>query len=215
MGRTAIALLALTVLPAIASGQTNTTRRDTTRLRQPQDSTRRAQSESRGEIDLTASSARFDVGLPNYGFSAVQAIELQQALTRIGCDPGTADGVVGRRTLLGIQCFRQQQNLPDVGIEEVLTALNVSFAKPAEPTPAPVAAPAPPKLPPVFRPDTNYRADVIARRDSIRRDSVRLDSLRRDSTARRDTTRRAPRPTWRTIGAPCRPFSASRRRRSA
>lgn len=190
MSRPAIALLALTVLPAISAAQTDTTRRDTTRARQPQDSARRAQSESRGEIDLTASAARFDVGLPNYGFSTVQATELQQALTRIGCDAGTADGVIGRRTLLGIQCFRQQQNLADVGIEAVLTALNVSFARPAEPTPAPVAAPAPPKLPPVFRPDTNYRPDVIARRDSVRRDSVRLDSLRRDSTARRDTTRR-------------------------
>jgi hypothetical protein len=190
MARTALALLALTVLPVISVAQTDTTRRDTTRVRQQQDSTRRAQSESRGEIDLDASAARFDVGLPNYGFSAVQATELQQALARVGCDAGTPDGVVGRRTLLGIQCFRQQRSIVDVGIEEVLTALNVSFARPAGPAPAPVETPAPPKLPQVFRPDTNYRADVIARRDSVRRDSVRLDSLRRDSTARRDTTRR-------------------------
>ena len=190
MTRIAIALLALTVLPAISVAQTDTTRRDTTRVRQPQDTSRRAQSESRGETDLTASNARFDVGLPNYGFSSDQAIELQQALTRVGCDAGTADGVIGRRTLLGIQCFRQQRNMPDVGIEEVLAALKVSFARPSEPVSAPVTTPPAPKLPEVLRPDTNYRADVIARRDSIRRDSVRRDSVRRDSTARRDTTRR-------------------------
>jgi hypothetical protein len=190
MFRIALAFIALTVIPAVSSAQAATSRRDTTRTRQPQDSARRAQAESRGEIDLTAPAARFDVGLPNYGFSTVQATELQDALTRVGCDAGAADGVIGRRTLLGIQCFRQQQNLADVGIEDVLTALNVSFAKPAEPTPVPVATPAAPRLPQVFRPDTNYRADVIARRDSVRRDSVQRDSLRRDSTARRDTTRR-------------------------
>ena len=194
MFRSALMLLALTALPAISTAQTDTTRRDTTRARQPQDTARRARSESRGEIDLAASKPRFDVGLPNYGFSTNEAIELQQALARVGCDAGTADGVVGRRTLLGVQCFRDQKNLAEVGIEEVLTALGVSFARPAEPVPAPVT-PAPPKrdttiLPQVIRQDSTYRPDVRARRDSALRDSVRRDSLRRDSTARRDTTRR-------------------------
>ena len=195
MFRKAPVLLALTVLPAISAAQTDTLRRDTTRARQPADSARRARAESRGEIDIAASKPRFDVGLPNYGFSTNHAIELQQALTRVGCDVGTADGVIGRRTLLGIQCFREQQKLAEVGIEEVLTALNVSFARAAEPVPAPVTPPAPPKrdttvLPLVIRQDSTYRPDVRARRDSALRDSVRRDSLRRDSTARRDTTRR-------------------------
>jgi peptidoglycan hydrolase-like protein with peptidoglycan-binding domain len=193
MYRTALALLALTALTATSSAQTDTTRRDTTRTRQAGDTTRRSQAESRGEIDLTASKARFDVGMPNFGFSTAQAAELQQALTRAGCDAGTADGVVGQRTLLGIKCFRGQRNLNEVGIEEVLTALGLSFARPAEPVPAP--EPAPPRrdstvLPPVIRQDSTYRPDVRARRDSAMRDSVRRDSLRRDSTARRDTTRR-------------------------
>lgn len=193
MFRTAMALFALTVLPAASSAQTDTTRRDTTRAPQPQDSARRTQTESRGEIDLAASKARFDVGMPNFGFSSAQAIELQETLIRVGCDVGTADGVVGNRTVLGIKCFRDQRNLAEVGIEQVLTALGVSFARPPEP--APVAEPAPPKrdstiLPPVIRQDSTYRPDVRARRDSAMRDSVRRDSLRRDSTARRDTTRR-------------------------
>ena len=184
MFRTALALVALTVVTTASSAQTDTTRRDTTRARQPGDSIRRT--ESRGEIDLAT--ARFDVGMPNFGFSSTQAIELQESLTRAGCDVGTADGVVGNRTIMGIKCFRDQKNLADVGIEDVLTALGLSFAHPAEPPPPPPKRA--PVLPPVIRQDSTYRPDVVARRDSARRDSVQRDSLRRDSTARRDTTRR-------------------------
>jgi len=192
MSRTPLVLLAFMVVPSLALAQADTTRRlDTTRTPQPQDSVRRAQAEARGDVDLARTKARFDVDLPNYGFSSEQAVELQQTLTRAGCDVGTADGVVGQRTLQGIACFRGQQNLTEGDIESVLTALRVSFARPPEPPPPPE----PPRrdttiLPQVLRPDSNYRPDVIARRDSVRRDSVRRDSVRRDSTARRDTTRR-------------------------
>ena len=191
MSGTALALLALTMLPAITSAQSDTTRRrDTTRTPQAQDTARRVQSEARGETDLPRSGERFGVGRPNYGFVSDQAIELQQALTRAGCDAGAADGIVGLRTLRGIECFRSQRNLGSADFEAVLTALNVSFARPARPAPA--AAPArrdTTVLPPVLRPDSNYRPDVRARRDSARRDSVRRDSVRRDSV-RRDSTRR-------------------------
>ena len=190
MSRTTLVLLAFTALPAIASAQADTTRRrDTTRTPRPQDTARRVQAEGRGEVDLTRVGARFSADLPNYGLSSEQAIELQQALTRVGCDAGTIDGIVGRRTLRGIECFRGMQNLGAADLESVLTALNVSYAKPAVPV-----SPPPPRrdttvLPPVFRQDSTYRADVRARRDSaLRRDSLRRDSLARDSTARRDTT---------------------------
>ena len=194
MSHSMVVLLLLVSLPTIASAQTETTRRrDTTRTVQPQDSARRVRAESRGETDLTRPTVRFREGLPNYGLSADQATELQQALARAGCEIGTADGVVGQRTLRGIECFRTQQNLGAADLESVLTALKVSFA---QPVPAPVSPPTPParrdtvvRLPEVIRPDSNYRPDVRARRDSaLRRDSIRLDSLRRDSTARRDTT---------------------------
>ena len=195
MFRTTCVLLALAVLPAIAPAQTDTTRRrDTTRTTQPQDTSRRVRSESRGQVDLTQSSERFRADLPNYGLSSDQATELQQALTRVGCNVGPADGVVGARTHQGIDCFRRQHDVAELDLESVLMALSMSFATPAPPPPEPVVA-APPKrdapvLPPVFRQDSTYRPDVRARRDSaLRRDSVRRDSLRRDSTARRDSTR--------------------------
>ena len=193
MSRVTLTLLVLTVIPAIVSAQTDTTRRrDTTRAAQPQDTVRRVPTEARGEIDLSRLGARFSPDRPNHGLSSEQAIEVQQALARAGCDVGAIDGVVGQRTLRGIECFRGQQILAAADLESVLTALNVSFARPAPP---PVASPAPPRrdttvLPPVLRPDSNYRPDVRARRDSARRDSLRRDSLSRDSTMRRDTTRR-------------------------
>jgi peptidoglycan hydrolase-like protein with peptidoglycan-binding domain len=204
MARSIIALLALTMLPAIASAQTDTTRRrDTTRAPQPQDSARRVTSEARGQLAPTGFGARFRADLPNYGFSSDQAIELQRALTRTGCDVGTADGVVGQRTLRGIECFHRQQSLASTDLESVLTALNLSFARPAEPVAAPATSPTVPRrdttvLPPVIRQDSMNRPDVRARRDSaqrrdsVRRDSVRRDSLRRDTTVRRDTTAGRP-----------------------
>jgi hypothetical protein len=191
MYRTTLVLLALTVLPVIAAAQTDTTRRrDTTRVTPPTDPTRRIQAEARGEIDLTSAGERFSADLGNYGFSARQAIELQQALTRAGCDVGAADGIVGQRTLRGIDCFRGQPSLAAPGLESVLTALNLSFARPPVPVEQPAPPPPEPKLPPVIRPDTTYRAAMRARQDSAsRRDSTqRRDSLGRDSTARRDTT---------------------------
>lgn len=189
MSRNTFAALLLAALASgatTASAQADTTRRrDTTRANEPQNATRRVQ-EARGEVDA-AHAERFGMGHPNFGFSSEQAIELQQALTRSGCDVGTADGVVGQRTMTALQCFRDQRNLAAADFESVLTALNVSFARPVAPPPPP--EPPPPRLPIVYRPDSNYRPDVIARRDSIRRDSVRRDSVRRDSV-RRDSTRR-------------------------
>ena len=190
-----LVLAALTAHAVTASAQADTARRrDTTRAPQPQDTTRRVQ-EARGEVAAGQSAERFGVGRPNFGFSSEQATELQQTLTRSGCDVGTADGVVGQRTLIGIQCFRDQRKLGAADFEAVLTALGVSFAKPVEPPPPP--EPPPPRLPLVLRPDSNYRPDVLARRDSVRRDSARKDSVRRDSvrrdSVRRDSTRRPER----------------------
>ncbi|HEX5074304.1 MAG TPA: hypothetical protein VFW03_13900 [Gemmatimonadaceae bacterium] len=193
-----LAAAALTAGPIAVSAQTDTTRRRDTTRTPTQDTTRRVRAEARGETDLPRPNERFGVGRINYGFSSAQALELQQALARTGCDVGTPDGVVGQRTLRAIQCFRDQQSLGSADFESVLTALRLSFASPPVPPPPQVA----PRrdttvLPPVLRPDSNYRPDVIARRDSVRRDSVRRDSVRRDSlrrdtTAKRDTTVRVP-----------------------
>ena len=188
MSRTMLVFLALTGLSAIASAQADTTRRDTIRTAQPPDSARRTQAESRGEIDLTRGGVRFGADLPNLGFSSEQAMELQQSLNRVGCDVGTPDGLVGQRTLRGIECFRTQQNQTAADLEQLLTTLNVSFARPVPPPPPP----APPRdttvLPPVIRPDTTYRAAMRARQDSaVKRDTttVRRDMILRDTTVRR------------------------------
>src|SRR5678816_597130 len=125
MSRIMVVLLgiaALTARPIDASAQTDTTRRRDTTRTPTQDTTRRVQLEARGETDLGRSSVRFGVGRANYGFSSGQALELQQALTRAGCDVGKADGVIGQRTLRGIQCFRDQQNLGSADFEFLLTA---------------------------------------------------------------------------------------------
>ena len=192
---TAIAVFA--ARPVTVSAQTDTTRRRDTTRTPTQDTTRRVQNEARGEIDLARPSERFGVGRTNYGFSNEQALELQQALARSGCSVGTADGVIGQRTLRAIQCFREQQNLGSADFESLLTALRVSFARPLVPPPPPPPRRDTTVLPQVFRPDSNYRPDVRARRDSVRRDSVRRDSVRRDSlrrdtTTRRDTTAQKP-----------------------
>ncbi|HUQ84556.1 MAG TPA: hypothetical protein VM076_25605 [Gemmatimonadaceae bacterium] len=198
MSSTALALLVIVGLPAIASAQADTIRRRDSTRTPAADSARRVQAESRGEVDASRVAVRFTADLPNYGLSPEQAVEVQQALTRAGCDVGTADGVVGARTLRGLECFRGLQQLTAPDLEPVLTALKVSFARPAPQAEPPAPPRQEPRLPPVLRPDTTYRADVRARRDSaLRRDStLRRDSLgrdstgRRDSTARKDTTRR-------------------------
>jgi peptidoglycan hydrolase-like protein with peptidoglycan-binding domain len=197
MLRNMYAIVALAALPSQALSQADTTRRpDTTRVPQSQDTTRRMPAEARGEVDRARLGARFREGLPNYGLSSDQAIEVQQALTRAGCDVGVADGIAGPQTLRGIECFRRQQNLLDADLESLFTALQVSFARPPAPVPAPAEPPAPPRrdstvLPQVLR-QTNWAAvrDSALKRDSLRRDSLARDSTRRDTTARRDTTTR-------------------------
>ena len=192
VSRMLIALVPLTTAPGVAAAQADTTRRaDSVRTAQPSDSARRTRLEASGEVDPRIGRG-FTLDLPNYGLTSAQAIELQQALARVGCDVGRPDGVVGERTLRGLQCYRAQQPLTTAQIDSMLTALNVSFARP----PAPVEAQTPPQreptaLPPVIRPDSTTRPDVRARRDStLRRDSTaRRDSLRRDTTTTRSPRR--------------------------
>ena len=129
MSHTPLVVLALVVLPTIGSAQSDTTRRrDTTRTPAPQDTARRVQQQSPGEIDLSRTAVRFSPDQLNYGMSTDQAIELQRALEGAGCDVGTIDGIVGQQTLRGIECFRSQQGITGADFESVLTALKVSFA---------------------------------------------------------------------------------------
>jgi len=186
MSCTTLAVLALSVLPAIAFAQTDTTRRDTTRT--TADTIKRVPREARGEVDVSASGARFSLDRPNYGLSSDQAMQLQRALSSAGCDAGTIDGVIGQRTQRSLECFAGQRGIVTNDLEALFTALNLSYARPPAPPP-PVA----PKrdstvLPPVIR---SFLPDTSARRDTLRRDTTaRGDTTRRDSTARRDTVRK-------------------------
>jgi peptidoglycan hydrolase-like protein with peptidoglycan-binding domain len=179
MSHTKLALLSLVVLPAIASAQADTTRRrDTTRTQR--DTVSRTQREARGEVE------RFSADRRNYGLSSEQAMELQRALSGAGCDAGSADGIVGPKTRRAVDCYRRQRKISGNDLEGVITALNLSFARPDT-----TAAPAPAKrdtsvMPPVIRQDTSMRRDTSTRRDtSARRDTTRRDTTRRDTTGRR------------------------------
>jgi hypothetical protein len=62
------------------------------------------------------------------GLSRDQVMQLQQALTSAGCDAGTADGVVGRKTRQAMQCARQQLGVSGNDNQALFQALNLDFA---------------------------------------------------------------------------------------
>jgi peptidoglycan hydrolase-like protein with peptidoglycan-binding domain len=70
---------------------------------------------------------------------AVEVRAVQHELSRLGFDPGPADGLVGRRTRAAIMAFQDAAKLQRSGAvtPELLAALR------AEPTPAPAATQAP------------------------------------------------------------------------
>lgn len=190
-----LALAAIIALPAVASAQTDTTRRDTTRTTEP-----RTQREARGDVDLSRST-RFGPTRRNYGLSNEQAQELQRALTALGCDPGPVDGIVGPRTREAMSCARSQRSITSTDANELFSALNLSFAEPAAPMPAAptdtvsrdttATPPTDTTMRDTTARDTTMVRDSLMRDSTARRDSIMQDSLRtrRDSTARRDTTR--------------------------
>jgi hypothetical protein len=135
MRRTMALLAAAALLPALAAAQqTDTTRAnrdrqqhgDTTRNRMDEqgrrntaDEGRRVRGESRGSI-----AAR---GRGNLGLTQTQVTMLQQALRDAGCDPGSADGIVGPRTRRAIACAYQQKDLDGRNLNELFRALDLSI----------------------------------------------------------------------------------------
>src|SRR5688500_20154189 len=121
-------LVAFAAAPSIASAQADTSRRsDSARTAQPPDTGRRIRAEAAGDVD-TRVGRGFNLDLPNFGLTSAQAIELQQALARVGCDVGRPDGVVGGRTLRGLPCYRAQQPPTVAQVEPTMRALNVRRA---------------------------------------------------------------------------------------
>ena len=175
-----LALAAIIALPAVASAQTDTTRRDTTRTTEP-----RTQREARGDVDLSRS-ARYGPTRRNYGLTNEQAQELQRALTALGCDPGPVDGIVGPRTREAMSCARSQRSITSNDANELFSALNLSFAEPAAPMPAAPTDTVSRDTTATPPTDTTMR-DTTARDTTMVRDSLMRDSTMRDSTARRDS----------------------------
>lgn len=149
MKRSTIAMLALAAaLPAVARAQ-DTTQRDTTRQdstqqtqqapRTPTDTNRAMQAQTQGAVgELRPSSTGRQAGQGRAGttqgrrstrgmnLTRDQVTQLQSALSGIGCDPGSADGVMGPRTRRAITCARQKNNVSSN--EELYRSLNLDFS---------------------------------------------------------------------------------------
>lgn len=100
--------LALFAAPAAADAQQT-----------PPDTTRSGvvRAEARGEVMLDA----------NRGLTRAQVRQLQEALQRAGCNPGTPDGVLGPRTRQALACARRQRGIESANTNDVLRALDLGF----------------------------------------------------------------------------------------
>jgi hypothetical protein len=139
-----VAILALTMTPALAFAQQDTTRaresavdRNRNQQNQPrlgsEDSTRRdargqararanTRAESGGSVARVRGRARGE-----YALSDEQVRQLQQALQTAGCDPGTIDGVMGPRTRRAMTCARQEKGLTGNDPNELFRSLDLDF----------------------------------------------------------------------------------------
>lgn len=155
---------AVIAAPAIAGAQVE---------RQPPDTTRTAtvRAEARGEVAS---------GVDNRGLTQAQVRQLQQSLRALGCDPGTPDGQIGRRTREAIACARARHGLESDNVNDLLRAMELSFAsrdsvqrlEAATPTPTrsallltdPSQAPIPRSSDPTFQHDPGF---VVVQRDTM------------------------------------------------
>jgi len=153
MKRSTIAMLALAAaLPAVARAQDTTQTRDTTQAkdttqqtqqapRTPTDTNRAMQAQTQGATgELRPSTtggqaARGRAGTTQgrrstraMNLTRDQVMQLQSALSGVGCDAGTADGVIGPRTRRAITCARQKNNVSSN--EELYRSLNLDFSTP-------------------------------------------------------------------------------------
>jgi peptidoglycan hydrolase-like protein with peptidoglycan-binding domain len=129
MRRHTIAVLAIALIPAMATAQQDSTRSggqsgtERDRDNQPTMAQDTAGGRTRGES--AGSLARRGRG--NMGLDRDQVQQLQQALADRGCDPGTIDGVIGPRTRRAMTCARQQLNITGTDMNELYQGLNLSF----------------------------------------------------------------------------------------
>ena len=149
MKRSTIAMLALAAaLPAVARAQDTTQTRDTTQARDttqqtqqaprtPADTNRAMQAQTQGAVgelrpsttaggNRTTGTTRGRRSSGAMNLTRDQVTQLQSALSGIGCDAGTADGVIGPKTRRAITCARQKNNVSSN--EELYRSLNLDFS---------------------------------------------------------------------------------------
>lgn len=78
-----------------------------------------------GAVKGAASSAAIRAKLTP--LSKDQVTQLQTALTNDGCNAGTADGHVGRKTVTAVQCGLQKHNISGTDLDALYKALNLNF----------------------------------------------------------------------------------------
>lgn len=178
MTRLGMAVVALAIVPAVLTAQTDSSRmRDTTRGRAGRQQT------SSGAIGRSSRGQRL---------TRDQVAQLQTALQQANCDPGTIDSVMGAHTRRAMNCARQKNNITGNNPSDLYRALNLNFANSdTAGTSAGANANARTRGARGTR-SGGMRGDSTGMR-SMRRDSTGMRSTRRDSTrrpgTRRDTTR--------------------------
>jgi len=122
--------------------QTDTTmyRPDTTMNRDTTDTTRFHTDTARTDTSTTTVESHGRLYTPpghamlgrNMGLSADQVEELQKAVNDAGCHAGPVDGLIGPQTREGIACVREQKGIQGDQLNDVLSALGLSFTAPSD-----------------------------------------------------------------------------------
>lgn len=116
-----VAAVTALAIPQTAMAQQDTTRRDTTQLRQQQLEPLRQDQLAR-RTDPGAISE-----VDNRGLEQSQVRRLQQALRDMGCNPGPIDGLIGPLTRRGAECARQRHGIAGESWNDLFRALNLDF----------------------------------------------------------------------------------------
>jgi hypothetical protein len=174
MTRLGMAVIALTIVPAMLAAQT-----DSSRIRSDSARGRSArQQSSSGSIARNSSRGQ--------RLTRDQVGQLQTALQQANCDPGTIDSVMGAHTRKAMNCARQNNHITGNNPSDLYRALNLNFTTSDSVSGSAGAS---------TRAGTSgnagtrgTRRGTRARGDSMSGRPMRADSTRRPST-RRDTSR--------------------------
>ena len=169
MTRIGMAVVALAIVPAVLTAQTDSSRmRDTTRGRSGRQQT------SSGAIGRSSRGRRL---------TRDQVAQLQTALQQANCDPGAIDSVMGAHTRRAMNCARKKNNITGNNPNDLYRSLNLDFANSDSASTSTNASSR----------ESNSRGMRGMRPGAMRGDSTTKRPMHRDSTrrpgARRDTTK--------------------------